>query len=92
MKKEQLKDIAAQILRLLQEDTLALAPIIQQRTHMDNWRNTETQKKWENMVANVTLDQEFPSVLGIERKKNFSFPANPRHVGASFFLFFFFCW
>lgn len=36
MKKEQLKDTAAQILRLLQEDTLALAPIIQQRTHMDN--------------------------------------------------------
>lgn len=87
MKKEQLKDTAAQILRLLQEDTLALAPIIQQRTHMDNWRNTETQKKWENMVANVTLDQEFPSVLGIERKKNFSFPANLRNVGASFLFF-----
>lgn len=31
MKKEQLKDIATQILHLLQED--ALAPIIQQRTH-----------------------------------------------------------
>ena len=87
MKKEQLKDTAAQILRLLQEDTLALAPIIQQRTHMDNWRNTETQKKWENMVTNVTLDQEFPSVLGIERKKNFYFPANLRNVGASFFFF-----
>ena len=42
------------------------------------------------MVANVTLDQEFPSVLGIERKKNFSFPANPRNVGASFFSFSFF--
>ena len=40
------------------------------------------------MVANVTLDQEFPSVLGIERKKNFSFPANPRNVGAFFFFFF----
>lgn len=39
------------------------------------------------MVANVTLDQEFPSVLGIERKKNFSFPANLRNVGASFLFF-----
>ena len=42
------------------------------------------------MVATVTLDQEFPSVLGIERKKKFSFPANPRNVGAFFFFFFFF--
>ena len=39
------------------------------------------------MVANVTLDQEFPSVLGIENKKNFSFPANPRNVEPYFFFF-----
>lgn len=43
------------------------------------------------MVANVTLDQEFPSVLGIENKKNFSFPANPRNVEHYFFFFFINC-